>query len=178
MLLKCSFSDGKGLCVYASCTITARTRIQSLAWSLWPVADSLPLLGDGRIDSYARVRVHGPLCFLAGPASLINGACDKHANSSLKLTSKVNSCCWIGEQDVSTDSEITIVYGDESRCDLLCDICLRRLCISGGVAADHVPVLEEFSPSSFQPHSTADRVRALSNEAKIMRRHLIQLRLK
>jgi len=136
---------------------------------------SSPRLGVGRIESYIKRDDIG-LVYIGGPASLINGGCHSCANVDLHLgfdrRNQFPHCL----NEIITDSQLLLEYGQDYRVDIFCAECTNALSTNSrepdprAHAVSHVPVLEEFKGEGFIPLSTSDVVAALHAEAAFYRK--------
>ncbi len=119
------------------------------------------------------------LFYFGGPASLINGACEEHANCKFRLgrLPPANGAGRVWLTDEADCCELTAVYGDEARCDFQCVQCGQPLASPPAIDIPHMPPLHGFLRSSAQP-TTRDYVAALDKEIEFVQDEIDNLKVK
>jgi hypothetical protein len=163
-----------GLGVIALRHMTRGKQLKELSWCTSPVSCSHISQTLGRIESY--VRFSESLYYLGGPAALVNGACDTHANSSFAFgrnPPQQGQHKWMHLTDeVTQQSHITSLYGEEARLDWFCacgsPLTSRTTHLNNLPVTCHTPVLQEYKRkiARFNPQATAHTVHALQLELR------------
>ena len=160
-------SVGWGIGVFASRDLDMNRKL-GISWNVTPVVGDVPILPEGRTDSYVQLDPSEPLQYLGGPAHLINAGCDTHANCSYRFTSKQSDrSVWTTDM-IEEGQEVTALYGTSHRCDLFC-VCGESLLPRGRIdphahSIQHATTLPHFRRTRFNQLSTSHHVEALTRE--------------
>jgi hypothetical protein len=149
--------------------ITADDPICECAYRLVHVGDdSSPRLGPGRLESYAYFEDLG-LCYMAGPAALINAACASCTNCTLALDfdKSPRQQHTTAVKVIPAGGQLSIDYGRDYRKDMFCCCCDCMLsCELSDIPQPHIPIIPALAPVPFNGLNTAHYISALHAETQ------------
>jgi hypothetical protein len=167
----CFASDpnGSSLGVFAVTPTNVNDPIPQCAYRLSHVSDtSSPRIGRGRLESYTYFEELG-LCYVAGPAALMNAACAACANCTLaldfdKTPSEQHA---IALKPIAAGAQLAIDYGRDYRKDMFCCNCGNQLAHElSQVPQPHIPIIPALAPIPFNGLNTAHYIAALNAESQ------------
>ncbi len=174
--VRCNFSticsSGCGLGLFSKKAIACNETLHDCSFQLDSTfsTSSSPRLLDGHTESYT-MHSDGQLHFVGGPASLLNGVCERCANVAQEFdchpvhTIGFMTTCKV----IPPQTQLYTHYGSTYRTDLFC-ICYRPLSDAATQTQQHIPLCEDHIIESFNPLNTTDYVHSLESEARKYRR--------
>jgi hypothetical protein len=175
----CIFSPGSGLGLFAVTELNWE-ELRCVKWTLTQVPGRVPVLNFGRTDSYFQRSNDDPLCYLGGPAHLLNAACNEHANTTFKCTpSNTSRSVWTTDI-VSVGQELKVLYGFAHQFDIFCACGLSLLpqgiADARAIHQPHTTTVEVYRTTNFNTYATSDHVAALARELRDMERLIDEIR--
>lgn len=167
----CRYPYGCSLGIYATAYMAPGETITECAYRIVQTGtqSTSPRVEPGRMESYTHFDELG-LCYVAGPAALINAACVSCANCSLALDfEKPHSQQHVTTiKPITAGTQLTIDYGRNYRADMFCCSCGRGLGKEpSAVQQPHVSIVPALAPIPFNSNNTAHYIAALHAEAQI-----------